>query len=486
MIRPVALLVTCLAWTLALADPSLAYLRVFSSVDADTPWSAPSPAPDSEQSVVAEQAFAAPGTSNGWTNFNLLKGLQFPFMLGNKAQPNSIQEQLDEETHCMEGSEPGSFSVDISQYEDEAVFRFAINSDKERAKFCEASETLMLDIWELGNDYANVRINRRRFGSFLKLLPKIMRKNYEEVVGDMQRAVFSSYPLKSRASSRSLNFDTNLACLFEEYRDLKTIQEWLQALVKRYDFITKETLGSTYQDRPLEAIKLGASDKPEITLLITGGFQGRDWVSIFSALYVMHSLAEEYAVTGTGLLSRATVYVIPVANPDGYVYTWEADRLWRKNRQPTGVSLCVGIDIEHSFSEHRRDQANWRPQVPCSENYGGYKAFESLEAAAIHDMIVRHNISAPNYLQFSSRLAPKHYAGPSALAMTDMRLIALERVQQTPMNLTLVEQLGRAALLVNPTSASKQLGVLSAKRALANGYSAAIGSVREWSQSLLG
>lgn len=484
MTRPLALLVTWLALTLVSADPSLAYLRVFSSADADTPWSAPSPAPDSQESVAAEQQLAAPGIGNGWYKFNLLKGLQFPFMLGNKAQLNFIEQEPLDGSYSMEETESGSFSVDISQYEDEAVFRFAINSDKERAKLCEASEILMLDIWELGNDYANVRINRRRFGSFLRLLPKTMRKNYEEVVGDMQRAVFSSYPLKNRAGAKGLNFDTNLACLFEEYRDLKTIQEWLQALVNRYNFASKETLGTTYQDRPLEAIKLGASEKPEITLLITGGFQGRDWVSIFSALYVLHSLAEEYAVTGTGLLSRANIYVIPVANPDGYAYTWEADRLWRKNRQPTGVSLCVGIDVEHSFSEHREDQPNWRPQVPCSENYGGYKAFESLEAVSIHEMIVKHNISAAHYLQFSSRIAPKHYAGPP-LGMTDMRLIALDRVQQTPMNLTLVEQLGGAALVVNPTSTSKQLGILSAKRALANGYSAAIGAVREWSEALL-
>ena len=44
-------------------------------------------------------------------------------------------------------------------------------------------------------------------------------------------------------------------------------------------------------------------------------------------------------------------YIIPVPNPDGYVYTWETDRYWYKNRQILGpYTDCVGLDMNRSVS----------------------------------------------------------------------------------------------------------------------------------------
>ena len=37
--------------------------------------------------------------------------------------------------------------------------------------------------------------------------------------------------------------------------------------------------------------------------------------------------------TRIALLNQVDIYIIPVVNPDGYVYSWDYERLWRKNRR---------------------------------------------------------------------------------------------------------------------------------------------------------
>ena len=39
------------------------------------------------------------------------------------------------------------------------------------------------------------------------------------------------------------------------------------------------------------------------------------------------------------LLQKYDFYIIPVLNPDGYEYTWNGNRMWRKNRKPSSQLL---------------------------------------------------------------------------------------------------------------------------------------------------
>lgn len=76
-------------------------------------------------------------------------------------------------------------------------------------------------------------------------------------------------------------------------------------------------------------------------------------------------------------LENVDIHIIPVLNPDGYVYTWEGDRLWSKNRQPTTVSVCCGVDIDKAFEYDWTRRAG---STPCSDSYEGSHALDGLEA----------------------------------------------------------------------------------------------------------
>lgn len=54
---------------------------------------------------------------------------------------------------------------------------------------------------------------------------------------------------------------------------------------------------------------------------------------------------------------------IPSLNTDGYVHTWEEDRLWRKNRMGTSIGLCRGVDLDRAFGVDWQGGGN-----PCADS----------------------------------------------------------------------------------------------------------------------
>ena len=79
---------------------------------------------------------------------------------------------------------------------------------------------------------------------------------------------------------------------------------------------------------------LGKTNKPAI--FMDCGIHAREWVSPAFCLYALDKLLDG---ASNGLLQQYDLYIIPVANPDGYVYTWDGNRMWRKNRRPSAQLL---------------------------------------------------------------------------------------------------------------------------------------------------
>jgi len=105
----------------------------------------------------------------------------------------------------------------------------------------------------------------------------------------------------------------------------------------------------------------------------------REWISGAACMYITNHLVTEYAANNslvghlkwtcvwdgpipawrwtavsvfvqvTSLLDNLEFLVVPFVNPDGYVYTWTQNRMWRKNRRPTRNSACYGVDINRNF-----------------------------------------------------------------------------------------------------------------------------------------
>jgi len=175
-------------------------------------------------------------------------------------------------------------------------------------------------------------------------------------------------------------------------------EDLLDQLLKKIGLDGLEGLKETYK-------KSNNPQKPPHTgpmgIVLHGGQHAREWISVAVLTYIMESLATGYGVNArfTHLLNQFEWSLIPVMNVDGYIYTHEHNRMWRKNRQPTSFPWCVGTDTNRNWGYKWNNGGS--SSNPCSESYMGPVAFSTPEAKAMADYVIeRTNVIA--YIDFHS------------------------------------------------------------------------------------
>ncbi|CDO75851.1 hypothetical protein BN946_scf184833.g2 [Trametes cinnabarina] len=224
------------------------------------------------------------------------------------------------------------------------------------------------------------------------------------------------------------------------YHPLYEIEDFMQEMASAYpNLVELVNLGHSSEGREMLAMRISKDDSElrkssrlstvkKAGFVLTGAQHAREWIATSTALYLAHALvadaAEEFSLS-TWLnyfvsSFSGDFYVIPVPNPDGYVYTWESDRLWYKNRQNIGAGeACVGIDMNRSelgqcTARPERHRLNglvsqgykWKAKSklpsfsdgtgqpyeaagadPCSPWYPGHRPFEAHEVNNIANFI---------------------------------------------------------------------------------------------------
>jgi len=170
---------------------------------------------------------------------------------------------------------------------------------------------------------------------------------------------------------------------FQEWLPLDALQDHLSSLAEAPG-ARLVVLGTSVEGRPLQGLRVG---RGAAGALVVGAQHAREWVAASSALYVAEQLVTSTDPRVAALLDAYEVLVVPVANPDGYEYTWTTDRFWRKNRQDNGDG-SFGVDLNRNWD------AAWggvggSPRT-TSDNYAGAAAFSEPETAALRDFLLDH------------------------------------------------------------------------------------------------
>lgn len=184
---------------------------------------------------------------------------------------------------------------------------------------------------------------------------------------------------------------------FTEYhRTNEIFAHYDELMTARPDLVSMEVIGFSIEGREIRRYTIGAGD-PAVTpaIYITALAHAREWISPATVSYVVDQFVNLHGSNEriTRILDNITWHVVAVSNPDGYEYTWDENRLWRKNRR-NNLDGTYGVDWNRNFS------AGWggpgSSSNTNSETYRGTSAFSEPETIAIRDDIT----SLGNVLMF--------------------------------------------------------------------------------------
>ncbi|XP_006158885.1 LOW QUALITY PROTEIN: carboxypeptidase A2 [Tupaia chinensis] len=312
----------------------------------------------------------------------------------------------------------------------------------------EAEEHLKLDFWKLPTmpgETVHIRVPFVNVQA-VKVFLEAQGIAYSIMIEDVQLLLDQENEemLFNQRRERNGNFN------FGAYHTLEEISQEMENLVAEYpSLVSQVNIGSSFENRPMNVLKFSTGgDKPAIWLdagiharewvtqatalwtagahavghshvshshcctcfgqfstggdkpaiWLDAGIHAREWVTQATALWTANKIASDYGKDPsiTSLLdtmdipARDTmeIFLLPVTNPDGYVFSQTKNRMWRKTRSKVSGSLCVGVDPNRNW-----DAGFGGPgasKQPCSDSYHGPSANSEVEVKSIVDFIKSH------------------------------------------------------------------------------------------------
>ncbi|MBM7505168.1 M14 family zinc carboxypeptidase [Agromyces aurantiacus] len=180
------------------------------------------------------------------------------------------------------------------------------------------------------------------------------------------------------------------------------IRDELYEVAKKNPSIVKlEVLGHTAQGREIIAVKLTQAAKPtrdgsRPAVVYSSTQHAREWISTEVNRRLMHYYIDGWKAGDQEvkrLLKNNELWFLLVANPDGYQYTFDHERLWRKNlRDNDGdgqITRADGVDPNRNYPEHfGYDEEGSSAQI-SSDTYRGPAAASEPETQAMISLLDR-------------------------------------------------------------------------------------------------
>ncbi|XP_022817990.1 carboxypeptidase B-like, partial [Spodoptera litura] len=220
--------------------------------------------------------------------------------------------------------------------------------------------------------------------------------HFKMKVEEMLTDVNSAFEAQTVTRYMRLNTDTYT---WYHYHRLEDIYQWLTDMAVRYPNVMEVTsIGKSIEGRDINVVSLKRPGN-KFKVIVEGGIHGDEWLSVEFVTYLINELV---AKNNTGnyrlhdLSRKYDWYLIPVVNPDGYLYSHTTDRLWRKNRR--GTANAIGVDLNRNFDYNFGKYG--ASTDPKADNYCGPRPFSEPEARVLADFITEKKQNLRFYFSF--------------------------------------------------------------------------------------
>jgi len=169
-----------------------------------------------------------------------------------------------------------------------------------------------------------------------------------------------------------------------QYNTWDDIQEYITLTFpnRHPNHVSVVTVGRSYQGRDIRAVRITSGNtRKDNAIWIQAGIHAREWIAPATSLWIMTHSLQDNAEDWAEIYQNAEVFWIPNLNVDGYYYTMNGDRMWRKTRRPNSGSSCVGTDPNRNYPYGwgRNDGSSGQP---CSETFRGQGPLSEPEILA--------------------------------------------------------------------------------------------------------
>ena len=190
--------------------------------------------------------------------------------------------------------------------------------------------------------------------------------------------------------------------VFRSWDEPGGIRDELYRIARRNpDLVKLVVLGRTLQGREIIALKVTKNarrvrDGSRPAALYSSAQHAREWISPEVNRRSLRYFVRRYNRHDRGireLLKRTELWFVVVSNPDGYQYTFDTERLWRKNLRDNdgdgAITGADGVDPNRNYNEHWNYDNEGSSGIFSSETFRGPGPASERETMAMQGLIRR-------------------------------------------------------------------------------------------------
>jgi Zinc carboxypeptidase/Carboxypeptidase activation peptide len=208
-----------------------------------------------------------------------------------------------------------------------------------------------VDFWTTGGAgrVSRVMVSPEVESSFSNFLNS-NKIQHKLAISDVESSLQADKAARLLARSKRSVLKADNAPSFEQYLEFGEMLTFTRQLAEDYpNLVKRDVIGYSIEGREIFGMRVssGADFGKKPIIFIDSGVHAREWVGPQSTLYLLNQLVTNESVSRE-LLDKVDWVFVPNVNPDGYVHSFNEDRLWRKNRRFVNES-CTGIDLNRNF-----------------------------------------------------------------------------------------------------------------------------------------